>query len=470
MSLTKPRKKVRLGICPIGKFVFSHEDALRLKKQIFERFAQWNIEFCSLDPAMPETQGLIRDQAHVDTAVRYFRAQEIDALFIPHCNFGTEGAAGMIAKQCGVPVLFWGPRDDAPQPDGSRLRDTLCGTLATSKVLHTLRVPFTYINNCRIDDPEFRQGVDRFLRAARVVKTLRTMRVGMIGERIDFFWSTIVSESDLLQRFGVQVQPIDLTDFLRDLKALVARNRRAYEAELADLEKYIDFSIYPNRDVILPNFALRDRMRELGEQHGFDGFCLKTFSSIQNEMGSSLCLGVGLLNELGYPVGPEGDLHGAISSILLEAAAPDDTPSFLPDITTRHPTNENAVLLWHFEAAPSLRAPGAKVKIGQPWILKGLPTGLMHMRLKDGPLTLARFDGDSQSGYRIGFGQGKTVEGPYTQEFYTYLEVNDWAKWERRIVYGPYIHHCSCVYGHCGDVLEEATRFIPGLTPERFDA
>jgi len=34
---------------------------------------------------------------------------------------------------------------------------------------------------------------------------------------------------------------------------------------------------------------------------------------------------------------------------------------------------------------------------------------------------------------------------------------------------GPYIHHCSAVYDHCADVLEEACRFIPGLTPQRFD-
>jgi hypothetical protein len=46
--------------------------------------------------------------------------------------------------------------------------------------------------------------------------------------------------------------------------------------------------------------------------------------------------------------------------------------------------------------------------------------------------------------------------------------VNDWPLWEEQIVRGPYIHHCSCVYGHCADILEEATRFLPGLVAERF--
>jgi hypothetical protein len=60
------------------------------------------------------------------------------------------------------------------------------------------------------------------------------------------------------------------------------------------------------------------------------------------------------------------------------------------------------------------------------------------------------------------------VPGPYTQEFYTWLEADDWPTWERQLIMGPYIHHCSCVYDHCADVLEDAKRYIPGLQWERF--
>ena len=113
--------------------------------------------------------------------------------------------------------------------------------------------------------------------------------------------------------------------------------------------------------------------------------------------------------------------------------------------------------------------PDSPVKLDVPWILKGLPTGLMHFKLKDGPLTLCRFAGDG-GGYRLGCGEGHTAAGPYTQEFYAWMEVADWAKWERQLVAGPYIHHVSCCYDHCADVLEEATRYIPGLQFERFGA
>jgi hypothetical protein len=48
------------------------------------------------------------------------------------------------------------------------------------------------------------------------------------------------------------------------------------------------------------------------------------------------------------------------------------------------------------------------------------------------------------------------------------MEVNDWPRWERQLMEGPYIHHCSCSYGHSADVLQEACRYIPDLQFERF--
>ncbi len=227
----------------------------------------------------------------------------------------------MIAKKCGVPTLLWGPRDEAPLADGSRLRDSLCGMLATSGVLHNLRVRFTYLDNCRIDDAEFQRGVDRFVRAARVVKTMRSMRIGQVGQRIDFFWSTIVNESDLLERFGIQVLPIDLTNIIHAVRDRVAANRTAYQEELARFRQWISFNHYRSDDDILPNFALRDLLLELAREEKLDGFCVQTFSSIQNELHSTLSFGLSLVSDEGIPVAPESDLYGAISSVLIESAS-----------------------------------------------------------------------------------------------------------------------------------------------------
>jgi L-fucose isomerase-like protein len=461
------KQSITLGFCPIGKFVFSHEDALLQKAKLQKILDASGTRWTGLDDVLPD--GMVRRQEDVEPVVRHFKAEGIDALFLPHCNFGTEGAAGLIARECGVPMLLWGPRDAAPLPDGTRLRDTLCGTFATSKVLHTLRVPFSYIPNSHPEESIFTDGLDRFVRAARVVKSLRKMRIGMLGQRIDFFWSTIASEADLLQRIGVQVQPIELALVIERIKKRAAERENDYLAEHAEMAKWFRFDGFNNPRLAIVNFAFRDELLALAGEHGLDAFCVQTFSAIPDLLGLFPSLGVAMLNDLGYPVGPESDLHGAISSVILEAASGNDEPSFLPDLTIRHPENDNAVLLWHFEAPLSLRDPANAPGPGTstPWILPGMPPGTLQFKLKDGPLTVVRFDGDS-SGYRLGFGEGKTVAGPFTRDFYTYLEVDDWSLWEEQIVRGPYIHHCSCVYGHCAEILEEACRFLPSLEAERF--
>ncbi len=163
--------------------------------------------------------------------------------------------------------------------------------MATSGVLNTLRVPFTYINNCRIDDDQFRQGLERFVRAAGVVKTVKTMKIGQIGQRIDFFWSTIVNEAELLERFGIQVLPIDAVNLIRTIRERVAAQRPRYQEELAQFRAWIDFNHFPDDDAILASLAFRDLLLEIAQREDLDGFCFQTFDSFPAEFRAFLCFG-----------------------------------------------------------------------------------------------------------------------------------------------------------------------------------
>ena len=76
------KKPILLGFCPIGKFVFSHEDALKYKQILENKFAEWNVEFVGIDEIV--TDGMVRSQSDTRTVVDHLRKQNIDALFIPH--------------------------------------------------------------------------------------------------------------------------------------------------------------------------------------------------------------------------------------------------------------------------------------------------------------------------------------------------------------------------------------------------
>ena len=452
-------KKPLMGLCPVGKFVFSNEDAIRQKKLLQAALAEWDVEFVDLEGVLED--GLIKDQAHVVPAVRHFKVADVDCLFIPHCNFGTEGAAAMTAKRLGVPTLLWGPRDEAPLPDGSRLRDSLCGLFATSKVMRKLGVTFTYIENCHIDDPLLRQGVDVFLRAVNVAKVFRKgCRIGQLGQRIDFFWSTIINESDLLTKFNVELLPLDMVSFIRYAQDRAEKGRAGYQKEIDTLRQ--EAEIEGLDDAALMNvLAVRDQILALGENHDLDGFAIQDFMSLIDAMGAYCFFADSAVADK-YAVGYESDVHGALSDLLLRRASFDCDPAFLTDFTIRHPENDNAVLLWHSGAALALRHPSEKIRLGQHWILPSALSGMTHFRLKDGPITIARFDGESND-YQLAVGKGKTIDGPTTLNNYAWFEVDDWPRWERQLITGPFMHHVAIAYGHYESVLREAARYIPNL-------
>ena len=455
--------KPLLGLCPIGKFVFSNEDAIHYKKLLQSKLTEWGVAYVDLEGVLED--GLVKDQSHVDAAVEHFRSAGIDCLFMPHCNFGTEGAVGMIAKKLAVPTLLWGPRDEAPLADGTRLRDTMCGLFASSKVLSKVGVPFTYIENCRIDDEPLQKGVDTFLRAVNVANALRKgIRIGLIGQRIDFFWTTIVNESELLQRFNVEVLPFDMVDFIRDAKQRASKDRDQYQSEVRDLRSRYEV-VGLGDDEFINVLAVRDQMLALAAEHALEGIAFQTFMSIIDAMGAYCIFAESAVAEK-YAFALESDIHGVISGVLLRRANFNRDPVYLAEFTTRHPQNDNAVLIWHAGAPVSMAHPDEKVKLGYHWILPSPLSGMLHFRMKDGPLTVIRFDGDFGD-YKLAIGEGHTVDGPRTLNNYVWMQVDDWLHWERTLIEGPFIHHCGMAYGYYADALVEACRYIPGLEPLR---
>lgn len=455
-------KKPLLGFCPIGKFVFSNEDAVKYKKLLQDKLKAWEVDFVDLEGVLSD--GLVRDQSHVAAVVEHFRNSKIDCLFLPHCNFGTEGAVGMIAKKLNVPALLWGPRDEAPLPDGTRLRDSLCGLLASSKVLYKLNVPFTYIENCRVDEEVFKNEFDTFLRAVNIAKVLTGgFRIGHIGQRIDFFWSTIINENELLDKFHIEILPMDLFTFIEESKQRATKDSNLYKNEIKQIKKSHKLEGFESDQQLANILAVRDQMNFLVEQYDLDGLTIQPFMSIINAVKGYVSFSESCVSDK-HPYASESDIHGVISTALAMRATFDSQPSFLTEFTVRHATNDNAVLLWHAGAPLNMCHPDERIRLGTHWILPSPLPGMTHFKLKDGPVTVARFDGE-RGDYCLAVGHGKTTDGPETLNNYQWMEVDNWPAWERKLIEGPFIHHVAMIYGNYSKAMMEACKYVPGLRP-----
>ena len=208
--------KIKLGFVPTRRSIFSAPDAIKYRGLTADRLREIGVDIVDIDDINEE--GLLFDDSHIEPIVKKFRAEGVDGIMLCHANFGTEYVCARLARELGLPVLLWGPRDERPEPDGTRLRDSQCGLFATGKVLRRFQVPFTYMTNCRLTDPEFERGVWDFLAVCNVVKTFKRTRILQMATRPFDFWSTMCNEGELLEKFNIQLSPIPMTELVQAVR------------------------------------------------------------------------------------------------------------------------------------------------------------------------------------------------------------------------------------------------------------
>ncbi len=452
-------KQVTLGFAPTRRSIFSAPDAVKYAKLTRERLHELEIDFIDIDDINAE--GLLYNDEDMEKVAEKFSKAGVQGLFLPHCNFGTEYVVARLAKKLQVPVLLWGPRDERPDEEGIRLRDSQCGLFATGKVLRRFQVPFTYMTNCRLTDPEFERGVRDFLAVCNVVATFKNTRILQIGPRPFDFWSTMCNEGELLEKFNIQLSPIPLPELTRAVKEAMTQ-----KDEMSKVLTYCreNMNICIKENELETVVALKVAMKNLTVKYGCNAVAIQCWNELQNELGIMPCAANSLMNQEGIPVVCETDIHGAITALMAEAATLDDTRSFFADWTVRHPDNENGELLQHCGPWP-ISVAQEKPSIEYPLAFDH--PGAVAAQAKFGDMTLCRFDGDNGE-YSLLLGNAKGVEGPYTKGTYVWIEVANIKRLEAKIVEGPYIHHCVGIHKNVVPVLYEACKYL-GVKPDLYD-
>lgn len=450
---------IKLGYAPTRRSIFSAPDAIKYRGLTAQRLTELGVDFVDITDINEE--GLLYNDADMLKIAEKFKAEKIDGLFLPHCNFGTEYECARLAKELGVPVLLWGPLDERPEPDGTRLRDTQCGLFATGKVLRRFGVPFTYMTNCRLEDPVFERGLRDFMAVCNVVKTFRHIRILQISTRPFDFWSTMCNEGELLEKFNIQLAPIPMGELVDEV-----RKNLGNVAETQEVMTYCraNMNIAIKDDELEKVAAMKVAMKHLAEKYGCNAIAIQCWNQLQTELGIMPCAANALLNEEGIPTVCETDIHGAITALLVEAAGMGQVRSFFADWTIRHPDCPNGELLQHCGPWP-ISVAGEKPTITYP-LAFDYP-GSITAEAKHGDVSLVRFDGDLGQ-YSLLLGHAKGIDGPKGMGTYLWVEVDNIKRLEAKLVEGPYIHHCVGIHKDVVPVLYEACKYI-GVKPDLYD-
>ena len=473
---------ITLGYVPTRRDMFPGQPAAAMNGKIRERINALckrlgDIEL--VDIADVVEGGLLWSLNDVAPVVDYLRSKKVDAVFFPHCNFGQEEAVSKVAKALGKPVLLWGPRDPAPQgEDEFRVFDTQCGLFATSKILSRYSVPFTYLENCWLEDAVLDKGFDQFIRVASVVKSVRGMRVGVVGPRPRQFLSVQVNESELLEKFGIELPTIwteEVSTVVKKLQKGMQSTIGAYlgvelpitvhdwkeggepdpriAQRVQEFKDTLDCSRMPD-DKLAIMATVEIAIEELARVNRLDAVAVDCWAYLACKYGIQACFILGDLIDRGLVAACETDIHAAITARMLQAAARGKSAPFIADLTCRHPTNDNAELLWHCGPfAKSLRKEGVKGSIR---------AGQGYYEIKGGDLTVARFDQISGD-YLLFADQVAGCEGPVTNGNYIWVETGNWPAWEKKLMYGPYIHHLVGIHGSYAAVLKESCKYLKAV-------
>ena len=309
-------EKIKLGFAPTRRSIFSAPDALKYRNLTADRLRELGVDFVDITDVNDE--GLLFDDTDMQKIAEKFKAERIDGLFLPHCNFGTEYVCARLAKELNVPVLLWGPLDERPEPNGVRLRDTQCGLFATGKVLRRFQVPFTYMTNCRLNDPVFERGLRDFMAVCNVVKTFRHTRILQISTRPFDFWTTMCNEGELLERFNIQLSPIPMPELTQEMRLARQQTPNEVEQVLGYIRENMEVRI---AEEALENVAaLKVAMKHLVKKYGCNAVAIQCWNALQQEIGIMPCAANALMNDEGIPVVCETDIHGASTALLVEAA------------------------------------------------------------------------------------------------------------------------------------------------------
>jgi len=457
--------KLTIGIAPTRRDRFPPKaGAQAVKAKMMPRlhaiFEKLGVETVDIDSINDE--GLLYDNSDIPAIEKLFRDKGVDALFFPHANFGQEEAVAKLAARFNLPVLLWGPHDEHPPAKGtapSRQTDIQCGMFATSKAFQRYGTKFTYIENCWLDSPILDREIESFVRVASVVKAFHGMRILQLSTRPRQFLSVKINESELLEKFGIEVTPIESGEIVTTVNEVKANNPEGIKKLLAEWKETYEFDA-PSMEAAENLAAAELAIIALAEKYDCSVVSGECWSLFRTHFGVRTCFLWGDLINKGLPVACENDVHGCISQIILSAVARGASPTFLADLTIRHPSNDNAELLWHCGPFPvALAKEGAKKEVDNAngaWEIKG------------GDVTLGRFDSIG-SDYLLFADECKGVDGPWTNGNYLWVEVDDWIKWEKKLMYGPYIHHIVGVHGNYKKEIEEACVYLGGVEYDNAD-
>jgi len=450
-----------LGVIFGNRDFFPDHLVSEARQDILALFKEMNIEAVLLGEN--ETKlGSVETYAHAKACADLFKANRdrIEGILVVLPNFGDEKGVADTIKLSGlnVPILVQAYPDDLEAFNVERRRDSFCGKVSVCNNLRQYGFDFslTSLHTSPPKSESFKKDLQEFVGVCRVVKGLRSARLGAIGARPGAF-NTVRYSEKILQASGITVTTVDLSEILGDSDRL-SDDAPSVKAKLEEIQAYAKHETVPS-DAIVRMAKLGVVISDWMQANDIQATALQCWTSIQKNYGINACTLMSMMSNQLMPSACETDITGVVSMYALQLAS--NSPGALVDWNNNYADDPDRCVLFHCGNWAKSFVPDIEIKTA-PILGTTLGEentyGAMAGRAAAGPMTYARVSTDDSNGIiRAYTGEGELTNDPLdTFGHRAVLYTPNLQKLLAYICRNGFEHHVAMTMNHVALVLTEA--------------
>jgi len=393
---------------------------------------------------------------------------EIDGVLVTLPNFGDERAISNALRWAGlnVPVLVQATPDDASLMTVADRRDSFCGKMSACNnlVQHGIKFSLTSLHTVDPESASFRADLRQFVSTCRVVKGLRSARVGAIGARPAAF-NTVRFSEKLLERSGISVETLDLSEVFGRAARLTADDP-ALKTKLDEMQAYVPAGGVPNESL--------KRMAKLGvvidrwmADNNLVASALQCWTSMEEFYGVVPCTLMSMMSNKLMPSACETDIAGLVGMYALVLAS--GKASAIVDWNNNYADDPDKGVIFHCSNLPK------DIFVEESITVEDVPHmdyqaiiagtvgkentfGTVVGRVKAAPFTYCRVSTDDLNGRMLAYlGEGELTNDPLkTFGGYGVVHISNLQTLLRHICENGFEHHVAINLSQTAPAVNEA--------------
>lgn len=452
---------ITLGVIVGNRDFFPDKLVAECKTDLAATFKNVNVRAIMLDEAETKLGGVETFQDAQKCAALFKRhADEIMGVVVVLPNFGDEKGVADTLKLSGlnVPVLIQAYPDDLTKMDVARRRDAWCGKISVCNNLYQYGIKYTLTTKhvAHPSDTSFVDDLTNFLAVCRVVRGLRTVRIGAVGARPGAF-NTVRYSEKILQRNGISVVTVDLSHILGHANRLTAQDK-VVKDRIEVIKGYTPTGKTPD-DKLQQIAKLDVALNAFMAEHALDATAIQCWTSLQQNYGCNVCTSMSMMSEDMLPSACEVDVTGTLSMYAMQLAS--GSPSALVDWNNNYANDDEKVVLFHCgnwakSFLPDIEiatAPILGTAVGE-----SNTYGALAGRTPASPLTFGRISTDDPKGVMKAYvGEGTLTDDPLnTFGTRAVAQISDLQKLMQFVCRNGFEHHVVMNASKTAAILKEA--------------